>query len=200
MQYPSRLLPSNEQWGVRTWNLPVDVLFTTPIASRQRKLKSGTEYLCHRLDIFVLISPHTINFTNIRTVSCIWHRSSFWLNICNAFRWLHSLCLLYHCCCFIQIGYKDYRTYSKIPKWPHPCASEHSRSVLQYSNISPLVLYSSTVQQVPSTDFTLPTLLKVTYCYAFSLYRSYTFIGIQCPTQKQTGLCIIYKRKTPANF
>jgi hypothetical protein len=56
------------------------------------------------------------------------------------------------------------------------------------------------VQQVSSTGFMLPTSRYVTHVYAFSLYRFYTFIGIQCPTQKQTGHCTIYERMTPANF
>jgi hypothetical protein len=152
MEYPSHLLPSDEQWGVKIWNLQVDVLFTCPITSVQRKLKSGTEYLWHCLDIFVLISAQTITFTNINMMSRIWHRSSLWLNICTTYRWLHSLFLFCHCCCVTQIGYKGNRIYSKIPKLPHPCASEHSRSMLQYGNISPHVLYRSTVQQVSSTD------------------------------------------------
>jgi hypothetical protein len=182
VEYPSHLLPSSEQWGIKIWSLQVDVLFASSVTSGLRKLMSGAEYLRRRLGIVVLIRPHTINSTNIRTVSCIWHRKSLWLNICNIYRWLQSLSLLRNCCSVIQIGYEDYRIYSSIPKWPHPCASEHSRSMLQYGNISPHVLYSSTVQQVSSTDCMFPTLQYVTYCYGFSLYRSYTFIGIQCPT------------------
>jgi len=80
--------------------------------------------------------------------------------------------MLRHCGCVIQIGYKEYRIYSQIPKWPHPRSSEHSRSVLQYGNISPHVLYSSTVQQVSSTDFMLPKLQYVTYSYALACIAS----------------------------
>jgi hypothetical protein len=105
------------------------------------------------------------------------------------------------CCATASVLYRlDIKTIEFIPKSLHPCTSEHSRSVLLYGSISPHVLYSSTVQQVSSTDFMLQTLQYVTYFYAFSPQSSYIFIGIQCPRQKQTGHCVIYKRKTPANF
>jgi hypothetical protein len=112
MEYPSHLLPSDKQWGLKMWNLQVDVLFTSPVTSGQGKLKSGTECLWHRLDIFVFISPHTLTFTKLCHVfGTVVLRD--WIFATLNFGYIRSAC-----CATAAVLYRlDIKTIEFIPKF-----------------------------------------------------------------------------------